>query len=37
MADSNDPADPELGAACNRVAAFCEPLPAPLGGKAAKS
>jgi len=28
MADFNDAADPELGTACNRLAAFCEALPA---------
>lgn len=30
MADFNDSADPELGAACNRLAAFCEALPADM-------
>lgn len=28
MADFDDARDPELGAACNRLAAFCEALPA---------
>jgi len=27
MADFDDTFDPELGAACNRLAAFVEPLP----------
>lgn len=27
MADFDDSADPELGAACNRLAAWVEPLP----------
>lgn len=27
MADFDDSADPELGAACNRMAAWVEPLP----------
>ena len=27
MADFDDSFDPELGAACNRLAAFVEPLP----------
>lgn len=30
MADFNDSVDPELGAACNRLAAFCEALPADM-------
>lgn len=30
MANFNDSADPELGAACNRLAAFCEALPADM-------
>jgi hypothetical protein len=28
LADFDDSADPELGAACNRLAAWVEPLPA---------